>query len=89
MFDKTKLFEAGGYVGIILIQGAVIPSLIGNIMGWSSDLPPLSMVLLVWAGLFLFLLRSIYNKQMLYIVSESVGLFLQSVLLAIIVFPLY
>lgn len=85
--SKAKAFEAGGYIGICLIQGAAIPSLVGVIMGWSHELPPLSMVLMVWAGLFLFLLRSIYNRQMLYIVSESVGIFLQSILLALIVFP--
>lgn len=87
MISKPKAFEAGGYIGIILIQGASLPSLIGNVMGWSHDLPPLSMVLMVWAGLFLFLLRSIYNRQMLYIVSESVGFLLQSILLAMIVLP--
>lgn len=79
--------ELGGYLGICLIQGATLPSLIGHIMGWDGNLPPLSMVLMVWAGLFLFLVRSIVNRQMLYIVSEGVGIFLQSVLLAIIVFP--
>lgn len=84
---RAKAFEAGGYLGIILIQAATIPSIVGHMLGGSEPLPPLSMVLMVWAGLFLFLLRSLYNRQMLYIISESVGFFLQSILLAIIVFP--
>jgi hypothetical protein len=83
-----RIFEAGGYLGIALIQGATLPSLIGVLMGWSQELPPLSMVLMVWAGLFLFLLRSVYNRQWLYIISEGVGIGLQSVLLACIVFPM-
>jgi len=84
--NHAKIFEAGGYVGIFLIQGANLPSLFSLAMGWDTNLPPLSMVLLVWAGLFLFLLRSIYNKQILYIVSEGVGILLQSIMLAIIVY---
>jgi hypothetical protein len=85
--NKPKIFEAGGYLGIGLIQGSTLPSLVGVAAGWSTDLPPLSMVLMVWVGLALFLARSIYNRQTLYIVSEGVGIVLQSILLAIIVFP--
>jgi hypothetical protein len=44
-------------------------------------------VLMVWAGLGLFLWRSIEIKDRLSIVSNSVGFTLNSVLLAIIVYP--
>jgi hypothetical protein len=70
-----------------LIHGATIPVTVSNILGLSSQLPPLSMVLLVWAGLALFLWRAIERKDMLYIVSNAVGFILNSVLLALIVFP--
>lgn len=82
-----RTFEAGGYVGIALIQGATLPSLISLALGRVTDLPPLSMVLMVWAGLALFFARSIYNRQTLYIVSEGIGISLQTVLLAVIVLP--
>lgn len=84
--NKDKLFESGGYVGIALIQGAMLPSLVGHFLGSSEPLPPLSMVILVWAGLALFLARSIHYRQMLYIVSESVGIFLQTLMLLLIVY---
>ena len=45
------------------------------ILGYSSELPPLSMVLLVWSGLFLFLLRAVVAKDTLYIVSNAIGFF--------------
>jgi hypothetical protein len=79
--------EKGGWVGMLLIHGATIPVTVSNIMGWSSQLPPLSMVLLVWAGLALFLWRAIARNDTLYIVSNAVGFVLNSVLLALIVFP--
>ena len=55
-------------------------------MGWSSDLPPLDMVLLIWSGLFLFFIRALARIDWLYLVSNAVGFFLQSVLLAIILY---
>ena len=81
-----KLAEIGGWVGMLLIHGATIPTSIAVIMGWSSDLPPLDMVLLIWSGLFLFFLRALARIDWLYLVSNAVGFFLQSLLLAIIIY---
>ena len=79
--------ELGGWIGMCLIHGATIPVTVSNILGLSDKLPPLSMVLLVWAGLALFLWRAIDRNDFLYIVSNAVGFVLNSVLLALIVFP--
>ena len=90
MIEKIKEMpaaELGGWVGMCLIHGATIPVTVSNIFGWSDNLPPLSMVLLVWAGLALFLWRAIARNDVLYIVSNAVGFILNSVLLALIVFP--
>jgi hypothetical protein len=79
--------EIGGWAGMCLIHGATIPTTVSKILGYSSALPPLSMVLLVWGGLALFLWRAIARNDFLYIVSNAVGFVLNSVLLALIVFP--
>lgn len=92
MFERIKAMppaEVGGWVGMCLIHGATVPVTVSNILGWSDKLPPLSMVLLVWAGLALFLWRAIDRRDVLYIVSNAVGFFLNSILLALIVFPAY
>jgi len=92
MLEKLKGMshaEIGGWIGMLLIHGATIPVTVSNILGWSDKLPPLSMVLLVWSGLALFLWRAIDRKDVLYIVSNAVGFVLNSILLALIVFPLY
>jgi hypothetical protein len=49
-------------------------------------LPPLNFILLVWLGLFLFLVRAIYAKDTLYIVSNAIGFSLNSLLLSLIAF---
>lgn len=79
--------EIGGWVGMCLIHGATVPVTLSVILGLSNELPPLSMVLLVWAGLALFLWRAIAQSDLLYIVSNAIGFTLNSVLLALIVFP--
>jgi len=78
--------EIGGWIGMILIHGATVPTTMSVILGYSSELPPLSMVLLVWSGLFLFLLRAIVAKDTLYIVSNSIGFFFNTILLTLIVY---
>lgn len=81
--------EIGGWIGMCLIHGATIPVTVANILGWSDKLPPLSMILLVWSGLALFLWRAVDRRDILYMVSNAVGFLLNSILLALIVFPRY
>ena len=81
---SNKISEACGWIGMILIHGATAPTSLSVLMGWSTNLPPLNFILLVWLGLFLFLVRAIYTKDMLYIVSNAIGFSLNSLLLMLI-----
>jgi hypothetical protein len=85
--EKTnKLSELAGWIGMIMIHGATLPTTLSVILGYSTTLPPASMVLLVWTGLFLFLIRAVAQNDKLYIVSNAIGFFFNSILLALIVF---
>ena len=79
--------ELAGWLAMVMLHSNTMPTTISVIMGYNAILPPLSMVLLTWAGLALYLWRAIYQKDMLYIVSNGIGFALNSLLLAIIVFP--
>jgi uncharacterized protein with PQ loop repeat len=83
---NKKLSEFAGWIGMLLIHGATLPTTLSVILGYSTTLPPASMVLLVWTGLFLFLIRAVAQNDKLYIVSNAIGFFFNSVLLALIVF---
>lgn len=78
-----------GWIGVLLLQGATLPSMLDRIFGAgeAATLPPLSMVLMVWTGLGFYLARAIRQNDVVYIVSNGVGMFLNSVLLALIIFP--
>jgi hypothetical protein len=73
-----------GWIGMILIQLSVIPSTVKLLYGITANTPPLDLVLMVWAGLLLFLIRSVTHKDMLYITSNGIGFVFQSILLALI-----
>jgi hypothetical protein len=92
MFNKIKampLSELSGWLGMILVQSATLPTTISVLLGYSDKLPPLSMVLLVWAGLALYFVRAYKNKDVLYMVSNGFGFFVNTILLALIVYPQY
>ena len=84
--NVKTMSEIGGWIGMILIHGATVPTTMSVILGYSSELPPLNMVLLVWSGLFLFLLRAIVARDTLYIVSNTIGFFFNTILLTLIVY---
>jgi len=86
MIKTNKIPELCGWVGMVLIHGATAPTSISVLMGWSTNLPPLNFILLIWLGLFLFLVRAIAAKDTLYIVSNAIGFALNSLLLSLIAF---
>jgi hypothetical protein len=80
-----RLGSISGWVGLVLLQSATLPTIINRILDPTAAIPPLNMVLLIWGGLFLFLIRAFIQKDMLYIISNSIGFLSQSVLLYLIV----
>jgi len=84
MSMKNKLAEIGGWIGMVLIHGATIPTSLAVIMGWSDHLPPLDMIIMVWVGLMLFFFRALARFDWLYLVSNAIGFTLNTIILALI-----
>lgn len=84
--DIKKFCEFLGWIGMLVIHSATIPVTIRAIMYEGVKLPPLDMVLMMWTGLFLYLLRAIAQKDRLYMISNGVGVFMQTMLLLIYAF---
>lgn len=87
--NHNKLSDIAGWLGIAAIQGATMPSIIGAIAGRTQTMPPISMVAFVWLGLCLFLYRGFVRSDTVAIISNSIGFILNTILLAIIVYPSY
>ena len=75
-----------GWLAVILMHAATIPSLLALMTGLSDRTPGLDIVLFVWAGLVLMFGRAIVLKDTLNIVTIGVGFITQAVIMAIILF---
>lgn len=78
--------ETLGWVAVILVHMATIPTLVAVLTGLTEKLPPVDMVGLMWLGLFFFFVRSVIAKDLLNIITIGFGFFVQAILCALIIF---
>ena len=78
--------ETLGWLAVVIIHSATIPTLFALLTGLSDNVPNLDIILFVWAGLSLLFARSVVQKDMLNIVTIGVGFIVQSVIMATILF---
>lgn len=75
-----------GWLAVIVIHCATIPTLLALLTGLSDNVPNLDIVLFMWAGLVLLFGRAVVLKDTLNIVTIGVGFIIQAVLMAMILF---
>lgn len=78
--------ETLGWIGVILVHLATIPTLVAVLTGLTEKLPPVDIVALMWLGLFMFFIRSVIAKDLLNIITIGFGFFVQAMLMALIIF---
>lgn len=75
------------WISTILLHAATLPSLLAVLSGLTDRLPPVDMVILIWAGLTTLFLQSVIQRNYLVMITISLGFVAQCVLLALIFFP--
>jgi len=78
--------ETLGWLAVILIHAATLPSLMAMLTGLSDSVPSLDLVFLVWTGLMLMFARAVLLKDFLNIVTIALGFMIQALLLGLILF---
>ena len=78
--------ETFGWVAVILVHLATIPTLMAILTGLTEKTPPVDLVLLAWSGLFLFFVKATISRDLLNIVTIGFGFFVQASLMALILF---
>jgi membrane protein YqaA with SNARE-associated domain len=78
--------ETMGWVAVVLLHLATIPTMLAVLTGLTEKMPPVDMVLFSWVGLFCFFLKATIQKDLLNVVTIGFGFFCQAALLALIVF---
>lgn len=78
--------EAIGWIAVVLLHLATIPTMIAVLTGLTEKMPPVDMVLFSWIGLFCFFIKATIQRDLLNIITIGLGFFIQAALLALIVF---
>lgn len=78
--------ETLGWLAVIVIHGATIPTLLAAMAGLTDKLPSVDLVLLAWGGLTLLFAKAAVQRDMLNIVTIGLGFILQAVLMVLIFF---
>jgi len=94
--DKVKQFfnnnvskfsaETLGWVAILFLHGATIPSLLALMTGLSDSPPPVDVVLMLWTALVLLFTKAAVQKDMLNMLTIGFGFVVQAVLMMLIFF---
>lgn len=74
-----------GWLGLVLIHGATLPTLYNRLQGTDVNLPELSLVLMVWTGLICYFVRAVVQRDKIYMLSNGIGFVFNSLLLTLIV----
>jgi hypothetical protein len=82
----TVSAETLGWLAVILIHGATVPTLLALLTGLSDRTPSVDIILLMWGGLLLMFGRAVVLKDSLNIITIGAGFIVQAVLMALILF---
>lgn len=89
-FLKTRVSkitaDSCSWFCILILHGSLIPSLVAIMTGITDKMPPLDMVLFIWAALTAFFVQAIIVRNTLHILTIGFGFIINSVLMAIIFF---
>lgn len=78
--------ETLGWLAVVLIHCATIPTLLALLTGLSDSVPNLDIVLFMWAGLVLLFFRAVVLRDFLNIITIGLGFIVQAVIMAMILF---
>ena len=76
--------EAIGWIAVIILHCATLPTWLAQMQGLTDKLPGVDIILMVWAGLVLFFIKAILNKDMLNIITIGIGFAIQATMMALI-----
>jgi hypothetical protein len=82
----TLSSEALGWIAVLVLHAATIPSLLALMSGLSDTPPSVDLVLMVWTALTLLFVKAAVQKDMLNLVTIAIGFIAQAVIMALIFF---
>ncbi len=78
--------ETLGWVSILLLHAATVPSFLAIMSGLTDRAPAIDLVLLIWSALTLLFIKAAVQKDMLNVVTIGFGFIIQAMFMALIFF---
>jgi hypothetical protein len=75
-----------GWITIVLLHFASIPTLLAVLMAQSDRLPPVDLMVFVWAGLLTLFFKSLIERNFLYVATICLGFVAQTLIMGLILF---
>lgn len=74
------------WMAVLCLHAATAPNLFGLMFGLTDTMPPIDMILIIWAGLGLLFMKAIIQRDRLNLITIGVGFMAQAVIMALIFF---
>lgn len=78
--------EGINWTALLTLQAVLLPSLFGLMTGLTDDVPPIDIVLILYAAMALLYIKAILEKNVISLIVIGAGFIGQSVLMALIFF---
>ena len=75
-----------GWITIILLHFASIPTLVAVLMAQSDKLPPVDLMVFVWSALITLFFKSLIERNFLYLATICLGFSAQTLIMGLILF---
>jgi len=75
-----------GWLTIVLLHLSSVPTLLAVLTNQSDKMPPVDIMLFIWAGLTAIFFKSLFERNYLYIATICVGFVGQTILMSLILF---
>lgn len=75
-----------GWLTIVLLHFASIPTLIAVLMAQNDKLPPVDLMIFVWSGLITLFFKNLIERNFLNIATICMGFCAQTVIMSLILF---
>jgi hypothetical protein len=78
--------DALGWIAVLILHSATIPSLLAVMSGLTDKLPGVDLVLLLWTGLAFLFIKAAVQKDMLNLITIGFGFIIQAMMMMLIFF---
>lgn len=89
-FFENKLVpstaESIGWIGLVLLHAALIPTFLAVMAGVTDKMPPVDLVLFIWAAMITFFVRAAILKDTVNVLTIGAGFIVNAVFMALILF---